>query len=257
MELSFLGEYTWNDKDLEKEAIKANLNKKPSPAWFPDKNAFFQIANQGHLESKIPTNKNKGGPYIMDTSSFLQICVKIVQSSKPIERINVFTHGFGTLIGFRGQILRNHIEAIGIYYDPKHNVNVPSGISVDILEKYEDTELRDPTGKLKGPFKFKDVRSHFEKNKSRLKKESFMVLYACNSALDSELLQEIANTFGLIVYGFKDLIRYDIVGEGTKIHSMTIGIGQKEQKPESFKDFHSIDHTQSDICSKKVPVIKK
>lgn len=122
-------------------------------------------------------------------SQFLGIIEK--QKRGSINRINLLSHGNPGLIAFSGSIAK-----------------ATGDVSLDVT-KGLDLRIRDAESTPTGNGRLQEslggiavrLRDRFDKNAQ-------IVLYLCNSGTDMELLQAIANAFGVVASGFSSAIYF-------------------------------------------------
>ena len=97
MELSAFGLYKWQSQKLMKDALKGieEENRLDYPKWFPDTDAFFQVAYKGQ--------KNR---LAYECDSYGALAGLIIKQKNPIDRLNFFSHGKENFIGCQGTIIR-------------------------------------------------------------------------------------------------------------------------------------------------------
>lgn len=127
-----------------------------------------------------------------------------IEQQKPasIERLNLFSHGAPGLLAFSGTIDKA---------DARVMLDTPNALDLRI----RDTEPI-PLG---GGKERESLGGIARRLNNRFSTGGHIVLYLCNSGADFELLQVVANAFGVIAKGFVDKIYFcpDCMRNGKKV----------------------------------------
>jgi hypothetical protein len=122
-----------------------------------------------------------------------------VQEKRTISGINIFTHGDRGVIAFGG-VVKAREGSADVMLNVNGNQGAWTALDVAALDSLDERTVIVP-GKPKA-FSLDDLRDRFTGP------NAVIFLYACHSAVDPELLQRIADTFGVQVRGFRSVIAY-------------------------------------------------
>lgn len=206
LELNIVGQWNFQNPDEKKKA-------RDSGVLGPDTDVLVSVVKK----------KSKNSPILV--SSVWGLLHAIVQNSKKgtITRVNVFTHGNRTQVAFKGTLRLPSLK----------------GLPAEVLftDKSEDQLGMEALDRLDGSLfpinkeekhTLKDVRERFGKNAE-------IVLYACYSGVDLELVERIANTLQVVVFGFREKIAYCF--DDKKDAGISLGIGSCDN---AVADFHDL-----------------
>jgi len=179
-DINVIGSFDWDPplKNSQQEVQLMIENK-----WEPGSKDFEAVAGKSIL-----------------CKSFLQFLGVILnQKPKSVGRINVFTHGNSDLIAFKGRLVPR-TTMTDVMLELSQGLDLKA-LDMQALDLINDTNRwfqveRNPT-----KYTITDIRSRFTDN-------AIIFFYSCHSGLDSQFLQAIANTFQIMVDGFKPAIAY-------------------------------------------------
>lgn len=162
------------------------------------------------LEKAGQTGKTLWSPGTKDWSTIAGNSVKcasfadvlaVILSKPPdsIGRLNIFTHGEGKRISFRGRMVVQ-TTMVDVFFDDSN-----TGSSLGILDRDAIDALNTPgkwfqVGKSSAKLTLEDARKRF------VRTNPLIVIYACHSGGDSDFMQSLADTLDVMVSGFKPSI---------------------------------------------------
>jgi hypothetical protein len=173
--LNIAGDFSppWKNADEEKQVVEGKV---PQKKWHPGTPDFEALA------------RNTKG--LFATPHDLKGFLGLIQAQKPksIERINIFSHANPGLLAFRGVI---KADSGDVYFRQHKDVDF---LDEAILQKREwDPEIdkTEPFGHIAAALR------------DRFSDGAEITLFVCNSSkgVGAPLLQELANTFGVVVKG--------------------------------------------------------
>ncbi len=210
-EINVHGTFEWKDLRVEAEILREiEAGKSLVSVWSPSTDDFEKVALRGKTGTTIRI------------SSWFQLLGVIIQTGS-ISRLNVFTHGKRAFVGFQGDLVRGDV-----LMDPK------TAMTVDNLQELHSLDHLDVKGKKNQRFRPDELLKEVHK---RFEADAKIILYACDSGADLELLNTVRDTFQVTVIGFKLPIAYKVNVVGGRKHSVEIGYTFTQTKT----DFHDLD----------------
>jgi hypothetical protein len=156
-------------------------------------------------------------------SSFGDVLATILTKPQDsIGRLNIFTHGEGVRISFKGHMVANP-AAVDVFFDDYN-----TGGSLGILDKDALDDLNTPgqwfqVNKNPKRFTLDDIRKRF------VSTNPLVVIYACKSGTDPQFIQKLSDTLDVMVDGFKQKIaycpKYAVPPSAPNIERNRIGMG--------------------------------
>jgi hypothetical protein len=180
-----------------------DLNLVSDFRWDPPQSLTSEIAlmrKKGLWEPTTPDFRAVAGASSVLCSSFLEALGAILKRGKgSVDRLNIFTHGNPDLIAFKGRVQPGAFSS-DVWFDrPAGDMTNMSRVSL--------ATLRDPlkyfvVKGLVGHQTLADVRARFTAH-------AVIFIYSCKAGTDGGFLQDIANTFRvMVVNGFTVRIAY-------------------------------------------------
>jgi hypothetical protein len=205
--------------------------------WEPTSDDFAAVAGK----SSVEVGSWKGLLQVILTQGDAQ--------SKPgsISRINIFTHANSNLIALSGNVRPTNAAA-------DVTLNVSSAISEETLDQLNSGITISVVSKDKKlaskKFVMDDVRKRFTN-------DAVIVIYACHGAVDTAFVQRIADTFGVKVRAFREVIGYfpsyeegdpDTKQAARITTRRKVGVGYNSKI--KVDDFHKLDSSATDRSPK-------
>jgi hypothetical protein len=200
-ELNLVGDFKWDPPQTDAQLLAELAGNRWSPAT-----ADFEA---------VPG----GTPVVTPTFGHMLGAI-VTQAKGSIARINLFTHGDKTVIGFGGEI--------------KPMTVTRADVMINVNSSGNDLIAMEPTGmaNLSQPgvtFTLGSKTLTVQDIRDRFAKDAQIVLYACHSAQTASFLKSIATFFGVKVVGFKVEIGYyppvQDVPSKFKRQGMKVGLG--------------------------------
>jgi hypothetical protein len=222
-ELNIVGDFTSPWKSFEEKYADRKR-------YQPDTQDFLEIIKKG-----------KGGSGVVSGDVFNLLGAIASRERKSISRLNIFTHGDPSFIGLKGKIV---VKPDGISSSVGLSDRRNESIRLETLETLKVT----PLSLNKKKVTLDQIRDRFTSN-------GVIVLYACRSAVDLHLLQEMADTFGVSVIAFRDVVQYCLSRPSDKA-PMQLKIGLGASDPDKCAeatvfDFHQLTDRGSRIDPSK------
>jgi hypothetical protein len=232
VERTFIGEYKnpWESNPAQEIAmIQAGSNPQSGKHWSPG-TVDFQALSQGTL--------------LADSyPSFLAWLLKEKPGS--LKRVNIITHGDFSRIGFKGTI---DVQNGGVVFDSDPD----SSLTLTSLNKWRNGPLIDDNNK-----------SHtFDEIKAKFAHGAEIFIFSCNGASDPQLLQELADAFGVKVNGISKEVVYCVVFDTSppRVQRSRHKVAVNDQPTllqscavSSQSDFHNLKTNRSASPKKKTP----
>jgi hypothetical protein len=178
VERTYVGEYQnpWETNPAAEVAIlEEGKKEKATKHWSPGTIDFEALSKSTTLANSFP--------------SFLALLLK--ETPGTVSRANIITHGDFGRIGFKGTIDVNNGD---VFFDSDPDAALTS----TSLSKWVNSTLIDDNNK-----------SHtWDEIKAAFSSGAQIFIYSCNGATDPQLLQEMADAFGVKVNGNNKAVVY-------------------------------------------------
>jgi hypothetical protein len=179
----------------------AELNITGTFDWVPTLNLTQEIAQlvKGQWEPGTTDFAAVAGTSVACQTFGDMLGVILAQPPGTVGRVNVFTHGERARIAFSGEIIPRMTIV-----DVMMRVNSGPGlVSLDALalDNLKTPGLWFQVGTDPKQHTLADVRARFTAN-------AIIFFYSCHSGGDRQLLQDVADTLGVMVDGFRPAIAY-------------------------------------------------
>ena len=183
--------------------------------WHPTNVDFNAMAEFMTSENAFGTRTHEIVPV-----RFLGELLKAM-AAKPagsIGRINIITHAGSGSIPLAGVVQDNGGVPFGVPGgDPPNDVSIIDGLTLGNLRVNNSVDSAFPdlafTPSGGGEIRFSDALKSFYPS------WAFIFIYGCNGGFDEEFLQNVADTFGVMVFGFGAMIFYAPDENGHRITS--------------------------------------
>ena len=234
MELNLAGSFPnpfRSDPTGERDQIGKKL-------WFPSTDDFVVV----------------GAPAVVVTDAW-SFLLEILKASRPITRLNFFSHSITGVIAMQGTIDKAGSVALGTVQDATWTQIL--GNTKAIVDPYAKTWGTVGENSGSASITVNNVRITLDAVRAKFASDALFWMYLCKGASDPMLFQQVANTFQVTTKGFDSAIVYCAPSNfpASRKHTVT---PQTTPDPDNScpgeLDFHKLDgHARVRVAAPKKP----